>query len=107
MAIRLRATDRRSVAMEQRRYDDCGLDGDESDPVTTGKLNRLLRRIAIAHLEPNETAADLMRAHVQECAESQAKIEGGIVVLKWLMSICIAVGTALLIAWISGKLGLS
>ncbi len=106
MVIRLRATDRHSLTMEQRRYDDCGMDGDDKETVTIGGLNRLMRRIAIVHLQPTETAAEQMRLHVEECAKLQAKIAGGIFVLQWLMGGCITVGIALLVAWLKNGLGI-
>lgn len=84
---------------EHRRYDDCGLDGDDNAPVHAGTLNKLLRRIAVNHLLPLSVASELMQAHIQECAKLQAYIAGGIKVLKVMMGICIAVGTAILITW--------
>lgn len=80
-------------------YEDCGIEGRTSDPAHVGQINRMLRRIAVVHLKPLKTAARSMQDHVEECAKLQARIAGGIVVLQWLMGICIAVGTALLIAW--------
>lgn len=82
------------------------MDGDDATPVHVGTLNKLLRRIALNHLLPLNVSTDLMSKHIEECAKLQSKIAGGIFVLQILMGVCIAVGTALLIAWGTKALGL-
>ena len=84
-------------------FEDCGLDGPADDPVKIGAFNRLLRRIGVNHLVPVQEVATTMQKHVEECAKLQARIAGGITVIMWMLGICTAVGTALLIALLTHK----
>ena len=63
----------------------CQIEGIERAATTT-EVNRMAREMAACHLRPMKhemaNVATIVKSHVEECAVRQAKLEGGIFVLK-------------------------
>ena len=70
--------------------EDCGLDGDPKDPVLVGSMNRLIRRMKHAHIEPLHAAAKEHSEWIEEAKDMLAEIRGGIKVVKFLAAGLIA-----------------
>lgn len=64
--------------------DDCGLDGENGDTVTVGKMNRLIRRIHNGHIKPLHAGVAKHDEWIERAEIMVAKFEGGIAVARRL-----------------------
>ena len=76
---------------------DCGLDGDETVPVTVARLNRLMRRVRLTHIDRIYSMDEKLTKHIHDDDLMQAKILGGLTAIKWMMVLIPFLATALII----------
>ena len=77
---------------------DCGLDGDENVPVTVSRLNRLMRRVRVTHIDRIYSMDAKLTKHIHDDDLMQAKILGGLTAIKWMMVIIPFLATALIVS---------
>ena len=77
---------------------DCGLDGDETVPVTVARLNRLMRRVRLTHIDRIYSMDEKLTKHIHDDDLMQAKILGGLTAIKWMMVIIPFLATALIVS---------
>jgi len=70
--------------------EDCGLDGENGDTVTVGKMNRLIRRIHNGHIKPLHAGVNRHEKWIEDAEILAAKFEGGMAVAKRLAYIMAA-----------------
>jgi len=75
--------------MNTRMEPDCGIEGQEDEPVATGRFNRWITMALRHHVTPaKQQLVELqitLNAHIREDELMQAKILGGLKVLAWMM----------------------
>lgn len=75
--------------MNGQRENYCGLEGEEDEPVATGRFNRWIAMAMRHHVTPaKQQLVELqhtLNAHIREDELMQAKILGGLKVLAWMM----------------------
>jgi len=68
---------------------DCGIEGEENEPVVTGRFNRWVAMALRHHITPAKQQLveiqHTLNAHIREDELMQARILGGLKVLTWLM----------------------
>ena len=70
--------------------EDCGLDGENGDPVTVGKMNRLIKRIHNGHIKPLHAGINRHEMWIDKAEIMVARVEGGIAVARRLVYIMAA-----------------
>ena len=91
---------------------DCGIEGDDGEPVQVGRFNRWLAMGMRHHLIPmkNELAEihTTLDTHIMEDKLMQAQILGGLKVLTWLIPVLAVVvpGALLLVIYLMHKAGM-
>jgi len=79
----------------------CGIEGEDNDPIKTRHFNNWVARILRNHVSPMEQDLAKLNTelteHVGQDKIAQAKLQGGITVLVWLVPIlAVAVPAVLL-----------
>jgi hypothetical protein len=78
--------------MNEKEHYDCGIDGDEAQPLTLGRFNRFMRRIRATHEERMdamgknfEVIQKELHDHIIEDKLMKARIMGGLFAIKWMV----------------------
>lgn len=81
---------------------ECGIEGGDDELLTHGKFNRWVARALRHHLRPMKIQLsdthELLDKHIQENALTEAKILGGVEVLKKMLPILLVVVNAAVVA---------